>query len=294
MENRVLKYFLVVAEQENITKAAKILHISQPALSKQIKELEEELNTTLFIRNNKSVVLTQDGYYLKEKAKEVIELSDNILKSFKEGIEAYSGTIAIGMCESNASNWLSKKLYEFNNIYPKVKFEIYSANANDVKEKIDKGLIDIGLLVGTSFDLTKYNSYNLNINDKWGILVSNNHRLYNNKSVTKDDIKNEKLIISQRFFNLNDIKSWLGKSFKEDNIVATYNLIQNASYLVLNNVGVAFAIDGSTTLYDTNKLKWLPLFPEISLANVLIWKKTNQKLLVVDKLIDYLCNKINI
>lgn len=229
MENRVLKYFLVVAEQENITKAAKILHISQPALSKQIKELEEELNTTLFIRNNKSVVLTQDGYYLKEKEKKVIELSDNILKSFKEGIEAYSGTIAIGMCESNASNWLSKKLYEFNNIYPKVKFEIFSANANDVKEKIDKGLIDIGLLVGTSFDLTKYNSYNLNINDKWGILVSNNHRLYSNKSVAKDDIKNEKLIISQRFFNFNDIKSWLGKSFKEDNIVATYNLIQNAS-----------------------------------------------------------------
>ena len=291
METRVLKYFLEVAKQENISKAAMLLHVSQPALSKQIKELEKELNVTLFIRNNKSIHLTEEGYYLQEKAKEIIELNDKIINDFYEGFESLNGTINIGMCESNASKWISEKILDFNKKYPKIKYNIYSANADLIKEKIDRGLIDIGILVGPSFDFSTYESLNIPFKDHWGIIVPKSNKLYNKSFIIKEDLINEKLILSKRSLNISDIKSWLGNKFKEENIIATYNLIQNAIYLVENNMGIAFAVDGAVSLYN-DSIKWIPLKPDINLSNVIIWKRNAQKSASINKFIEYICNNL--
>lgn len=291
METRALKYFLEVAKQENISKAAMLLHISQPALSKQIKQLEKELNVTLFIRDNKSIHLTEQGYYLKEKAQEIIELNDKLVNDFIVGFESLNGTINIGMCESNASKWLSEKILDFNKKYPKIKYNIYSANADLIKEKLDRGLIDIGILVGPSFDFSSYESLNIPFKDHWGIIVYKNNKLYNKAYVVKEDLINEKLIVSKRSLNISDIKSWFGNKFKEENIIVTYNLIQNALHLVEKNIGIAFAIDGATSLYNEN-IKWIPLKPDIVLSNVIIWKRNGQKSASVNKFIEYICDNL--
>ena len=271
MENRLLKYFLVAAQEENITKAAEILHISQPALSKQMMQLEEELGAKLFIRGKRSLMLTEEGRFLRGRAQEIVALTEKTERDFRDGIVSYNGIISIGMGETAASRWLGGLAVEFAKSYPDVKFDFYSATADSVKERIEKGLLDAGLLIEPTVDLSKYDLLRLPVKDRWGVLVSAENRLYEKDYITKEDLREERLFVPFRM--INRLEETFGISVHSPNVFGTHNLLNNVATLVLENAGVALTIGGATELYDKRVLAWKPFYPEKLLSSVLVWKK---------------------
>ncbi len=271
MENRLLKYFLVAAQEENITRAAEILHVSQPALSKQIMQLEDELGAKLFVRGKRSLTLTEEGRFLRGRAQEIVALTEKTERDFRDGIVSYNGVISIGMGETSASRWLGGLAVEFSKKYPEVKFDFYSATADSVKERIEKGLLDAGLLIEPTVDLSKYDIIRLPVKDRWGVLVSADNPLFEKESVTKDDLAEERLFVPFRMANR--MEETFGISVHSPNVFGTHNLLGNVATLVRENAGVALTIGGATELYDRRRMAWKPFEPEISLSSVLIWKK---------------------
>ncbi len=170
MELRVLKYFLMVAREENITKAASLLHITQPTLSRQLMRLEEELGTALFRRSNHSIVLTDDGMLFKRRAREIVALAEKTEQEFSHKEEALTGEISIGCGETRNMSFLSRQIALFRKEHPLVQFNIYSANADDIKERIEKGLLDFGLLM-EPVDIGKYEFIRMPQKEQWGVLV---------------------------------------------------------------------------------------------------------------------------
>ncbi len=271
MENRLLKYFLVAAQEENITKAAEILHISQPALSKQIMQLEEELGAKLFVRGKRSLTLTEEGRFLRGRAQEIVSLAEKTERDFRDGIVSYNGIISIGMGETAASRQLARLAMEFSKNYPEVKFDFYSATADSVKERIEKGLLDAGLLIEPAVDLSKYDFLRFAVKDRWGVLVSKDNPLFQKSSVSKEDLKNECLFVPFRMASR--LEETFGISIHSRSVFGTHNLLGNVATLVRENAGVALTIGGATELYDSREMTWKPFEPEISLSSVLVWKK---------------------
>lgn len=272
MENRVLKYFLIVAREQNITKAAEILHISQPALSRQLMQLEEELGTQLFIRGKRNITLTDEGLYLRQKAQEIIDLTEKTEQEFANGLTSLSGVISIGMGETAASSYIADLIYEFREEYPDVRFEIISGNADGTKEQLDKGLLDIGILLEPT-DFSKYEFIRLPVKDTWGAVVPSKCPLCKKEYVTAEDLKDRKIFMSNRAVNHSLFSSWFGKYYDEKNIYCTVNLLYNAAMLVSKGMGCAVTIDGAVQLYNHPELNFRPLYPKIEQTSVLIWKK---------------------
>lgn len=189
MELRVLKYFLMVAREENITKAANLLHITQPTLSRQLMQLEDELGVKLFRRSNHSIILTDDGMLLKRRAKEIVALADKTAQEFLHKEEELTGEISIGCGETRNMTFVSEQIALFRKKYPFVQFNIYSANADDIKERMEKGLIDIGLLM-EPVDISKYEFVRMPQKEQWGIIVPADNPLNNKKFVTPEDLVN--------------------------------------------------------------------------------------------------------
>ena len=272
MENRVLKYFLIVAREQNITKAAEILHVSQPALSRQLMQLEEELGAKLFIRGKRNITLTDEGLYLRQKAQEIIELTEKTEQEFANGITSLSGVISIGMGETAASSYLADLIYEFREEYPDVRFEIISGNADGTKEQLDKGLLDIGILLEPT-DFSKYEFIRLPVKDTWGAIVPSKCPLCKKEYVTAEDLKDRKIFMSNRAVNHSLFSSWFGEYYNEKNIYLTVNLLYNAAMLVSKGMGCAVTIDGAVQLYNHPELNFRPLYPKIEQTSVLVWKK---------------------
>lgn len=272
MENRVLKYFLVVAREENITKAAEILHISQPALSRQLMQLEEELGAKLFIRGKRNITLTDEGLYLRQKAQEIIDLTEKIEQEFANGITSLNGVISVGMGETAASSFLADSIYEFREKYPDVRFEIIAGNADGTKELLDKGLLDIGILLEPT-DFSKYEFLRLPVKDTWGVVVPSKCPLCKKEYVTAEDLKDRKIFMSNRAANHSLFSSWFGKYYDEKNIYCTVNLLYNAAMLVSKGMGCAVTIDGAVELYNHPELNFRPLYPKIEQTSVFVWKK---------------------
>ena len=271
MENRLLKYFLVVAQEENITRAAEILHVSQPALSKQMMQLENELGATLFIRGKRSLTLTEEGRFLRGRAREIVALTEKTERDFKDGIVSYNGIITIGMGETSASRRLGELAVEFSKSYPDVKFDFYSATADSVKERIEKGVLDAGLIIEPAIDLAKYDFLRFPEKERWGVLVSAENPLFRKESVSKSDLVGERLFVPFRIRN--QLEEIFGISIHSPNVFGTHNLLGNVATLVRENAGAAITIDGATELYDKRTLGWRPFEPEIILSSVLIRKK---------------------
>ncbi|MGN0811971.1 MAG: LysR family transcriptional regulator [Candidatus Coproplasma sp.] len=294
MENRLLKYFLVVAQEENITRASEILHVSQPALSKQLMQLEDELGAKLFIRGKRSVTLTEEGRFLRGRAQEIIDLTEKTERDFQDGIVKFNGVVSIGMGESTASEWIANSISEFTKIYPEVRFDLYSANGDNVKERIEKGLLDIGIIVGLAGDLSKYNYIPLPVKDRWGVLVSPDHPLARKQFVTPDNLEGEKIFLSKRSMPQSNLTEWFGSKYNEKNVLITYNLIKNAAMFVQNGTGIALAIDGAVSLYDQSKTVWIPLAPEIALSNTVVWKKYGERSPSAARFIEFLNHSVGL
>lgn len=274
MEFRVLKYFLMVAREENITKAAALLHLTQPTLSRQLMQLEEELGVTLFHRSKHSIILTEDGMLLKRRAQEIVSLSDKTVQELSHKEDVLSGEIAIGCGETKNMLFLSEQIKKFRQKYPLVQFSIHSAIADDIKERIEKGILDIGLLM-EPVDVGKYEFIRMPQKEKWGILVRKDSELAAKESINPKDLTNVPLIMVKRELIKNELASWFGDYYEGLQIAATYNLILNAASMVERGVGVALCFDLGAAFYED--LCFIPLAPTLETGSVLVWKK-NQTL----------------
>nr|WP_314386351.1 LysR family transcriptional regulator [uncultured Fusobacterium sp.] len=270
MELRVLKYFLVVATERNISNAAKILFVSQPALSKQLKDLEEELGVILFKRGNRNISLTEDGVYFLSKTKEILSLVDITVSNLKQE-DIISGKINIGAAETlqleNVFKIISCMMKEF----PNIKTNITSGDADEIILKLDSGLLDFAIIVGF-IDKNKYEHLSLPWYDKWGLLIRKDNPLSKKKYIITNDLKNIPLIISKQTNIDNFLAEWLGENIDNFNIVATYNLLYNAALMAKENIGNVLCLDGIINTNGSN-LKFLPLKPELKTSLSIIWKK---------------------
>lgn len=268
MELRVLCYFLAVAREENITKAA-LLHVTQPTLSRQLMQLEAELGVKLFRRSQYRVILTEDGMLLRRRAQEIVELADKAERELQHHETELTGEIAIGCGETQSMTFLSQHIREFRELHPQVRFRIHSANADDVKERMEKGLLDMGLLT-EPVSIGRYAFLRTPHKDRWGLLVPKEHPLAQKSGVTPEDLCAVPLLISSRETVRNELAGWFGSAYEKLEIAATYNLILNASNMVKNGIGAALCFDLDNI---SDALTFVPLSPRLETGTVLAWKK---------------------
>ncbi|MCI8272428.1 MAG: LysR family transcriptional regulator [Erysipelotrichaceae bacterium] len=269
MELRVLRYFLVIAREENITRAAQVLHVTQPTLSRQMMALEEELGVQLFHRGKYHVTLTEEGMLLRQRAKELVDLSDKTMRELSHHEEALIGEIAIGCGETKSMSFLSERMMCFQKENPGIAFNVYSAIADDVKERLDKGLLDIGLLM-EPVDIGTYEFLRLPFRERWGIYVKADCALAKKEAVTPKDLAEVPLLMVKREFTRKELAGWFKEYNSQLKIAATYNLILNAAFMVTSGMGAAVSFDLGKVSED---LVFVPLKPALETGAVLVWKK---------------------
>lgn len=269
MDIRVLRYFLAVASEESISGAANFLNITQPTLSRQLMELEEELGTKLFIRSNRKITLTEDGMLLRKRAGDIVYLADRTVAELQTSDEVISGEICIGCGETHAMSFIAQIIKKLQSTHPEIQFNLYSANADDVSECLDRGMLDFGVLI-ESADVKKYDFIRLPYTDVWGIITRKDSPLAGKKSIKPEDLATEPLICSNQTMVSNQISGWMKKDFDKLNIVATYNLVYNASLLVEAGVGYALSLD---KLVNNKQLCFVPLEPRLEARLDLVWKR---------------------
>ena len=272
MELRVLQYFLAVAREQNISAAAQSLHLTQPTLSRQLKELEEELGKQLMIRGNRAITLTEEGMLLRRRAEEILELVERTEQEVMQSDDSVSGNIYIGTGETDGVRQIARTAHRLQQRYPGICFHIISGDAVDVCERLDKGLLDFGILLG-DIDKTKYYYLELPMKDTWGVLMRRDSPLAQQESVSPQDLWDKPLILSRQVDNKSGLYRWLRKEPSELRTVATYNLIYNASLMVDEGMGYAFTLD---KLVNTTggHLCFRPLKPRLELGMYLVWKKS--------------------
>lgn len=272
MELRVLQYFLAVAREQNISAAAQSLHLTQPTLSRQLKELEEELGKQLMVRGSRKVTLTEEGMLLRKRAEEILELVDRTEQELIQSGDAVSGDVYIGTGETDGVRQIARAANRLQEQCPNIRFHIISGDAVDVCERLDRGLLDFGVLLG-DMDKTKYNYMELPAKDTWGVLMRRDSPLAQKDAVLPQDLWDKPLILSRQGDNKGELYRWLRKEPSELRTVATYNLIYNASLMVDEGMGYAFALD---KLVNTtgSALCFRPLNPKLEVGMCLVWKKS--------------------
>lgn len=271
MELRVLRYFLTVVREETISGAAETLHITQPTLSRQLKELEEELGKKLFIRGKRKISLTEDGLLLRRRAQEIIELANQTEADFHSSKELIGGDIHIGGGETDGMRLIARAAQRMNRNYPEVRYHLFSGNADDVTERLDKGLLDFGVLI-EPVDKKKYDYIKLPAFDTWGVLMRRDSPYASCKSLSPEDLAGMPLICSRQSLVQNELSGWLGKEFGQLNVVATYNLLYNASLMVDEGLGCALCLDRIINTAGSS-LCFKPLVPRLEVGLIMAWKK---------------------
>lgn len=231
MELRVLKYFLTVADEGNITRAADILHVTQPTLSRQLIELEDELGTALLIRGKRSVTLTDEGFLFKQQAEMIVELSDKLEHTFKDKKDVVCGTIRIGASEAVGCRALARYMKEFRERYPDVQFDLYNGMADNIKEMLERGLLDLGLVL-EPVDTAKFEYVRLPQKETWGLLLRKDHELAEKETLIVEEIRQYPLIMPGRENAKEEVLHWMQCEERHLDIPAFYNLLSNAALLV--------------------------------------------------------------
>jgi DNA-binding transcriptional LysR family regulator len=276
MELRVLRYFLTVAREGSITGAAEFLHVTQPTLSRQLKDLEQELGKKLFIRSSHSVMLTDEGMLLRRRAEEIIGMVDKLVAEFNSMEETISGNIYIGGGETDAMKQIARVAKDLQSNYPNIRYHLYSGNEDDVTERLDKGLLDFGILIQPA-NLSKYNYINIPEKDVWGVIMRKDSPLAYKETIQSVDLLNVPLICSQQVmkqtFSKNEFADWFGEDFDKLNIVTTYNLAYNASIMVDEGIGYAVVLDKIVNTSKDSNLCFRPLEPRLESGLNIVWKK---------------------
>ena len=276
MEFRVLRYFLTVAREGSITAAANSLHLTQPTLSRQLQDLEKELGQKLLIRGKYRVSLTPEGMMLRKRAEEIVDMVEKTEADFRAIKDIVGGDIYIGCGETDSMRHIAHVMKELQNQYPEIKFHIYSGNAEDVTEKLDRGLLDFGILI-QPIDLSKYDNITLPDKDVWGVIARKDSPIAKKQAVTLRDLTGVPLLASRQMSRKYSADSgfldWFGEEFEKLNITATYNLVYNAAIMVDAGMGYAVTLDKLVNTTGNSNLCFKPLSPKLESGLDIVWKK---------------------
>lgn len=271
-----MRYFLTVAREGNITKAADVLHVTQPTLSRQLKDLEQELGKKLFIRSSHSIILTDEGMLLRNRAEEIVNMVDKLEAEFSSMEETIGGDIYIGGGETEAMKHIARVAKDVQLRYPNIRYHLYSGNEEDITERLDKGLLDFGILIQPA-DISKYNYLNIPAKDVWGVVMRRDSPLALKESIQAADLLKAPLICSRQAmkqtFSKNEFSDWFGEDFHKLNIVTTYNLAYNAAIMVEEGIGYAITLDKIVNTSTNSNLCFRPLQPRLESGLNIVWKK---------------------
>ena len=276
MEIRVLKYFLAVSREGSITAAANSLHLTQPTLTRQLQDLEKELGQKLFVRGKYKISLTPEGMILRKRAQEIVEMVEKTEAEFRSISEIIAGDIYIGCGETDSMKQVAAVMKEIQQEYPDIKFHIFSGNAEDVIEKLDRGLLDFGILI-QPIDLSKYDNITLPDKDVWGVILRKDNPLAQKKTIILKDLVNEPLIASRqmspKYSKDSGFLDWFKDEFDRLNIAATYNLVYNATIMVKAGIGSAITLDKLANTSKESEICFRPLSPKLESGLDLVWIK---------------------
>ena len=287
MEIRVLRYFLTVVREEGINRAAEVLHITQPTLSRQLAQLEDEVGVKLFHRGARKITLTNEGILLRRRAEEILALVDKTEKELIEQDELVEGRIVIGCGELAAVQALPEVIESFHEKYPLVSYDIFTGNADLVKEQMEKGLIDIGILL-EPIDMEKFDFIRLAGKERWVVLMRPDDPLAEKEAVSAKDLENVPIILPRRTNVQNELSNWFGDSFQTAQVLFTSNLSTNSAIMVQKGLAYSLVIEGAIPFWDKEKIAYRPLCPELTANSVLAWKKQQPFSLAATKFIEYI------
>lgn len=286
MEIRVLRYFLTVVREESITKAAEVLHITQPTLSRQLSQMEEEVGVKLFRRGTRKISLTNEGILLRRRAEEILQLVDKTEKELVEQGEQIEGRVSIGCGEIASVQLLPELFRSFREKYPRVSFDIFTATADLVKEQMDRGLLDLGLLL-EPVDVEKYDFIRFDVKENWVVLMRPDDPLAGKESITAKDLSLAPLILPRRTRVQSELASWFGDYYEKLDVVFTSNLNTNGAIMVESGLSYSIVVEGAVSFWDQSKITYRPLRPALTATSVLSWKRSQPFSLASTKFIDY-------
>ena len=276
MEIRVLRYFLAAAREGSITAAANYLHLTQPTLSRQLRDLEDELGRKLFERRSHRIELTADGLLLRRRAEEIVAMVDKTEAEFASMEGVVAGDVYIGGGETQALRPLAELIRSLRESHPGIRFHLHSGNAEDVTERLDKGLLDFGILIQPA-DLSKYDCLRLPARDVWGVVMRRDDPLAAKPAIERGDLAAAPLILSRQAMDTrgagNEFIDWFGGDLGALNVVSTFNLVYNAAILVEAGVGWAVTLDGLINSSAGSALCFRPLSPRLEAGLDIVWKK---------------------
>lgn len=274
MDLKSLRYFLAIADEGSISAAAESLNLSQPNISRQMTLLEKELGAKLFERGSRRIVLTEEGMLLRRRAVEILQLADTAVTEIGSAGKDVIGTVRIGCGETDAMRVVARAIRRFSETHPMVRFELHSGNAEDVSDLLERGLVDFGVLIEPT-DKTRYDYLSFPTDIRWGALVRRDDPLARLHGVSPSDISGRRVIVSRQNMAANGISGWMGPDFPEPDVIATYNLLFNASLLVSEGVGIALCLEGIVNTSGDSDLVFVPFEPELRVGMSLVWKKNS-------------------
>lgn len=272
IETRLLYYFLAVARERNITNAAKALHITQPTLSRQMALLEEQAGAKLFLRDSRPLTLTDEGLLLRRRAEEILELVEKTEAELSAQEEQVQGTVAIGCGELASVKLLTELIAGFLEKHPQVLFDVYTANADQIKQRMDNGLTDIGLLL-EPVEMERYEYIRMPVKERWAAVMPSGVPLARRNHVTAADLANLPVILPSRQKVHDEVASWFGGCYEKLSITAVSNLSTNAALLVRAGLGYALIVEGALPFLEPSEVCMVPLSPELTATSVLAWKR---------------------
>jgi Transcriptional regulator len=272
MDIRVLKYFLAVAKEENITRAAEVAFTTQPNLSRQLTDLETEVGKKLFERGSRKITLTEEGLFLRKRAEEIVHLLERTESDLAKFNEVTSGDVYIGAAETHTMRLVGHAIQSLRESHPQVLYHFYSGSTVEVMERLDKGLLDFGFLVD-QVDPQKYEHFTLPVKDTWGVIMRRDSPLAKLKAVRPQDIRDKPLLCAQQMLDADDISKWIGADFKDLNVVFTFNLITTPAMMVEEGVGYVFTFDKLINTSGDCNICFRPLKPKFQTGLHLVWKK---------------------
>ena len=286
MEIRVLRYFLTVVREESISKAAEVLHITQPTLSRQLAQMEEEVGVKLFDRGTRKISLTDKGMLLRRRAEEIIDLSDKTIRELLTREEQVEGVVSIGGGELGAMEQVVELCGTFQRKYPRVRFDIYTATADVVKERVERGNLDIGILL-EPIDIEKFEYIRFAGREQWVVLMRKNDPLAQFDTIHAEQLESLPLILPRRLNVRSELANWFGDRFAQLNIAYTGNLTTNTALIVQKGYGYAIVVDGSLPFGERADVVSRPLSPTLSASVVFAWKREQPLTTVTKKFIEH-------
>jgi len=272
MDIRIFKYFIAIVEAGNISKAAEQLHITQPTLSRQLKELEEEVGSKLFIRGKREMILTDAGFLYFQRIKEILSLIEKAEQDLIVHQNDIAGVVAIGCVETSAAIYLADHIEDFSKLYPLVQYDIYNGFSDDIKIKLDSGNIDLGILI-EPVEAAKYEYIRLPIEERWGLLMKISDPLATREDISIEEVRKLPLIVTNRHIVKDDMENWLGVDESQLNIFARQNLLTNTSLLVERNLAYMITVEGAYRIRPIQGLVFVPIVPKRTSSHVLAWRK---------------------